>query len=133
MASFLRAAGSAARLGFQRFSGHGKQAAEQQRGMKVWGYYNYDGAPTPDPRTLGPDFVTYAGLTLRRERPYEYYISRTFMGFVWFWLMRKWYLEWDEHLLTTDVRMAHMPDNVWDDELIYQCLLHRPVQSQDDE
>lgn len=79
--------------------------------------YHSKGKPTP-PELQGPDFVTYAGLTISKpQADFEHYWTKMIGGLVWFTMMYHFSLNWEEHwygdiyFFERDVQR-----NGWDDE-----------------
>jgi len=66
----------------------------------------------------GPEFITYAGLTISKPvKDFEHYWTKAVGGLVWFTMLYHFSLNWEEHwygdiwVFERDVQM-----NGWDDE-----------------
>ena len=79
--------------------------------------YHSKGKPTP-PELQGPEFITYAGLTISKpQADFEHYWTKFIGGLVWFTMIYHFSLNWEEHwygdiyFFERDVQK-----NGWDDE-----------------
>ena len=79
--------------------------------------YHSKGKPTP-PELQGPEFITYAGLTISKpQADFEHYWTKFIGGLVWFTMIYHFSLNWEEHwygdiyFFERDVQQ-----NGWDDE-----------------
>ncbi|KAF8056241.1 hypothetical protein HT031_006429 [Scenedesmus sp. PABB004] len=87
MALLARAAAAVARVA----SGAGRQAlagpAAQNGATRAMGGAAHHGNPN--------DYVTYAGLTLKKPATWEYAAGKVIGGTMWFWVFYMAYHEWD--------------------------------------
>lgn len=77
----------------------------------------YNGKPVP-PELQGPDYITYAGVTIKKEfHAFDYYLSQAFGAAATFTMLYHFYLNAEEHwhgdiyFFEKDVQT-----NGWDDE-----------------
>eukprot|EP00798_Chlamydomonas_sp_ICE-L_P017816 gene17816-24197_t len=104
MATYARAAASAVLTGLRGSASktNGAQVFHQQtrkmagHGDGPW-HRAYDGKPPPA-ALQGPDYITYAGLTLpKAKKDVDYWYSKVLGSLVWFTMAYHWSLNWEEH------------------------------------
>ncbi|KAF5833774.1 hypothetical protein DUNSADRAFT_9798 [Dunaliella salina] len=94
---------------------------QQTRGMGGGGagapwHRSYDGKPPPI-EFQSPDFVTYAGLTLpKQKQDWDYWSSKAMGAVLWFTLFYHFALNWEEHYYGDIGVFEHdVQKNGWDD------------------